>query len=667
MADMFPGLALRPSWPYVGEVARSLLGVLLAIVLALRWSTEVGAAGAVAAGGAAAIAGATALQDSPHGRLPLVIGVSFGVGGAVLAGCLAALHGVVFAVFVTLWCLGAGAAWAISNNAGLVVAAGTAVLIVSGWLAQSASDAPHVGLLAVLGGLTQAVLVAAWPRQRWKVQRRALTDAYRQMADDTRRMAVDPNAELDPTPLLALREAHLLTERHAGFRPHTYRGMYALPERIAMTLNTLRRDTTATGASEVLLASADVLGAFGDRSKAARGDAQRALGRLDAAVAPLPSSLTPVAQRLRALVAEAAALHFTGSAPTGWVDDLRQPGILRAIGNAGAAVRQQLSGNSPILRHSIRLAAGVGIGALGALVTGVGEGYWIGLTVLMVLRPETAHTYTRCISKVIGTAGGVTLASAVTVFWHPTGVLAAVLAVAMLAIAYGCSGIGYIGYVPLSGAIAAAIVFLVDIDGGDDPAVMSRRILAVILGGALAVGSHVVLPDRSLVRLRQRAGELLKTEIDYASTVIRAFVHPLDHADDRLTTVWDRAIRARSAFEATSGSVRADAPAIRKWLTGYRAALNAVTGACVALEEQVPAARPATLDPRFVAAVDDYVDALQCEPPTASQPWHVDDRRLREADQQLREAGGLLGRQHAPQRMLLTETETITRSLLGLG
>ena len=89
---MFTGLALRTpgiSWPYAGEVTRSLLGVLLAVVAALHWGTGMGVPGAaIAAGGSAAIAGATALQDSPHGRLPLVVGVSFAMGAAVLVGSL---------------------------------------------------------------------------------------------------------------------------------------------------------------------------------------------------------------------------------------------------------------------------------------------------------------------------------------------------------------------------------------------------------------------------------------------------------------------------------------------------------------------------------------------------------------------------------------------------
>ena len=85
-----------------------------------------------------------------------------------------------------------------------------------------------------------------------------------------------------------------------------------------------------------------------------------------------------------------------------------------------------------------------------------------------------------------------------------------------------------------------------------------------------------------------------------------------------------------------------------------------------AAEDKVAAARPDALDPRFIVAVDDYVDALRGESPSAGQPWTVDARHLSETDQQLRDAAGLLERQDAAQRVLLTETETITRNLLGL-
>ena len=62
--------ALRPTTPDIGAVARSMLGVLAMVAVAL--AVDSGAA-ALWAAGAAAIAGAIALQDSPGGRVPLVI------------------------------------------------------------------------------------------------------------------------------------------------------------------------------------------------------------------------------------------------------------------------------------------------------------------------------------------------------------------------------------------------------------------------------------------------------------------------------------------------------------------------------------------------------------------------------------------------------------------
>ena len=137
----------------------------------------------------------------------------------------------------------------------------------------------------------------------------------------------------------------------------------------------------------------------------------------------------------------------------------------------------------------MRLAAAAGVGTALARITGMGHGYWIALTVLMVLRPETAHTYTRCVSRVVGDTAGIVVATAV------------MRAVASdrwswprcsrwcsSAIGYAVSGMGY---VHCSAALAAAIVFLIDIGGTADGATMGQRILATVLGGGLAVASHV--------------------------------------------------------------------------------------------------------------------------------------------------------------------------------
>jgi uncharacterized membrane protein YccC len=663
---MLRGLALRPSWPYVGEVARSLLGVLLAVVAALRWGLPSGAAGAaVAAGGTAAFVGVTAMQDRPHSRLPVVLGVTAGMAAAVLIGSLTSPHIALFVIAVAVWCLGAGMLWAVSASAGLVAAAATGLLVTCSATPTSLSSALTAALFAVVGGVTQVVLVAAWPRRRWHAQKDALAAAYRSLAVGADALADDPGAALDTTSLIALRESFTLTERQARRRPPAHRGLYGLPERIAMTLSALRHNADMPEVREVLSGAAVALASIGDTGRFARGGTQAALRRVQRAVDDIPSGTSAPARRLLSQLREAAALRFAGTAePTGRVQELRRTGIVGSLRGARDGMAAQLSWDSPILRHAVRLAAAAAVGSACARISGLGHGYWIALTVVMVLRPETAHTYTRCITRVLGNAVGITVATAITVLAHPSDLGGAVLAVLFLAVAYGVSGIGY---VPFSAALAAGIAFLLDIGAPTASEIFGEQLLATLIGGGLAVASHVLLPDRSLVRLRQRAGELLKAEIDYAATTVRFFVHPVTDPDAVLSAAWQRATRARSAFEAASGSVRADTAHLRRWLIAYRSALNAVTGACATLETQVPAASTAHLDRRFVTAVDDYVDALRGETPSGGQPWTIDVTHLSEAEQQLKDAAGFLGKQDTAQRVLIAEVETITRHLLAIS
>ena len=285
-------------------------------------------------------------------------------------------------------------------------------------------------------------------------------------------------------------------------------------------------------------------------------------------------------------------------------------------------MRGQLQWTSPILRHALRLSAATAVGTAVARFGGVGHGYWIALTVLMVLRPETAHTYTRCAGRVAAVAAGVVVASGLATLWHPTGLAAAALAMVFLGLTYVVVGFGFLA---LSASLAAALVFIIDI-AATEAAGFDERLIATAIGGTLAVVAHVVLPDDAMVRLRQRAGELLKTEIDYAATVINGFVHELDHPADKLSAAWQRAFRARAAFEAASGATRVDSRDLRRWLRSYRNALNAVTSSCTVLETSLPAHPSAALGREFVTAVDDYIVVLRGDPPS---PGHAVDRRHR--------------------------------------
>lgn len=655
------GLALRPTLPDVGGVLRSLLGVLLLAGAGLHWG---GPSTAIAAAGAAAIAGATALQDSPRGRVLLVVGVSTAMGVAVLLASTFSSYGVIFTVVVALWCFAAGMAWAWSANAGLIAAAGSALLVTLPPTTPSWSGTLMATALAVAGGLIQAALVAIWPRHRWRVQRDGLARAYRSLAEDARRLADDPRGQVDPEPLLWLREAFTLTDAQARRRPLAYRAWYGLPERISVTMTAIAGKSTGGDlGSRLLAAASDVLTAVAKPDRSQRQAAGYAMGRFDAVASTAEGSDTTLVERLSEQLREAVTLRFGDASPEAAdLTQFRRVGLPGRLGATATAVRDHLTWSSPVLRHALRLAAAAAVGVAVARFADIPHGYWIPLTVVMVLRPETAHTYTRCVGRVGGNVAGIVIASAVILLVHPSGFLAATLAVVFLGVAYAVSDFGYLA---LSAALAAAVVFLIDIGGPAGPGAMSDRLLATLIGGALAVLTHVALPDDALVRLRQRAGELLATETDYAATVIKAFVHRLDDPADALASAWERAFRARAAFEAAAGASWSQDRTFRRWLRSYRTALNAVTAACAALEASLPAQPPSALSRNFVVAVDSYVEALCGDPATPGSAWRVDVAKLTEAAQRVR--GELRGSDDATARVLVAEIGNITTHLVRIS
>jgi uncharacterized membrane protein YccC len=635
--------ALQLTTPDFGAVSRSLLGVLVVAAVALASASP---AAAVWAAGAAAIAGAIAMQDRPAGRVPLVIVVSLQLGVVVFLGALTASYSWVFIAVVAIWCFAAGMQWALGSNPGVVGAASAALLVVSPPVAPSVTGVVFSTLLTVVAGCVQAALIAVWPPQRWRVQRDALTLAYRKLAEDARRVAADREASVGTAPLTSLREAFV--DSDATQRPLAHHGGYRLPERITATLGALRGGDEAVAL--FLSPAADFLDAIASHDHTARRGAEYALARVDATAAAVTGPHTAAAQRFSQQLHEAAASRF---------GEFRRPDMIGSVLAAIDVMRGHLTWTSPVLRHAIRLSAATALGVAADRFVAVAHGHWIALTVLIVLRPETAHTYTRCVGRVAAAAVGVLVASALSSIWQPTGPSAVVMAVVFLGVTYAVARFGYLA---VTTAVAAMITFLLDIDPAKAGPI-TDMLFAVVIGGGLAVVAHVVLPDHGLIRLHQRAGELLKSEIDYAAAVVKAFVHELDHPAEALSAAWQRAFRARAAFEAASGATRADSRELRRWLRSYRAALNAVTSACTSLEGTLSSEPSTALTPEFVAAVDDYVDALRGAPPSAATPWTVDIDELTAANQQVREQGAGLAADNASARVLVAEVANITRSL----
>ena len=227
--------ALKPPTPDIGAVARSHIGVLAMAVLAL--AVDSGAA-AVWAAGAGVVCSAIALQDSPGGRVQLVVIVALQMGVAVFVGSLTSAYTVVFLVVIAVWCLGSGMQWALGSHAGLVGAAGSALVVVAPPDAPSVTSVALPTILTIAAGFVQAALIAVWPPQRWRTQSDALAWAYRSLAADARRIATDRDSPLEAAQLTWLRDAFADTQ--ATRRPEAYHGGHRLPERLMGALLALR-------------------------------------------------------------------------------------------------------------------------------------------------------------------------------------------------------------------------------------------------------------------------------------------------------------------------------------------------------------------------------------------------------------------------------------------
>ncbi|MHA0287452.1 FUSC family protein [Mycobacterium sp. C3-094] len=645
---MITAETMRAALPEAAPVLRSVVVTVAAALCAIRWGP---AGSATAVAGASAIAAVVALTQDPRGRTLRVLVVSIVMGVAILVGTAASTLFAIFVVAVGAWCALAALAWVWGAQAGLVASASGALLIVAGLTAPTWASTFGAAALAVGSGAVQAAVTAIWPPQRWRIQREALATAYRSLAADATRLAADAEESVASTePMVALRAAFIADTAQPKRRSAGYRNWYLVPGRIGSSMADV---AASAGATDVLHAAAATLTALADPDRAARGNVDAALRRLDAAVAAMGDG-APAAQRLSAHLHLAAARRPN--------DGLHvRPADLRArVRVALERLRTGVDRHSPVVRHAARLGVAVALACvLGRVISG-GDGTWIALTVLMVLRPETAHTYTRCVGRTAGVAAGALLVSCVAVVAHTAPAVFAVLAGVGLCVAHAASRYGYLA------AAAAVSVSAACILGIDHAAVLvdPRDVLiATAVGGALAVLAHVLMPDDPLTRLAQRAGELLKTEIDYAATVVKVYLHEIDSATEVRAAAWERTFRARAAFEAASGAARLVSAEQRRWLRCYRTVLNTITGSCATLEDNLPVDAFPQPHRSFVRAVDEYVEALCGEPGTAADPWSVDTEELTAAAERVRRSVPAHESVEGSARMLVSEIGAMTRAL----
>jgi hypothetical protein len=163
-----------------------------------------------------------------------------------------------------------------------------------------------------------------------------------------------------------------------------------------------------------------------------------------------------------------------------------------------SALRQALRWGSPNLRHAGALAIAVGASTILFRKTGLPNGYWMPMTVLIVLRSSFDDTVAFALARIGGTvagAGVVTLAIALS---RPSPPYLVLLSAAF---AWGCYALLRVNYAIFTFCITGYVAVLFALAGLPEQEIALYRIVATALGGGIAlIASRLFVEEGQLAR-----------------------------------------------------------------------------------------------------------------------------------------------------------------------
>lgn len=497
-------------------------------------------------------------------------------------------------LFVVAFC--AGLLVSGGPSATQVGIAATASALVLGHQARQPGAALHIGLLVLAGGIGQAILaVAGWPLRRHLPERRALAGLYSALAGLARTPAGSAVGPPLGEQLAAVRTTLYGLGHDNGPSVEAYRVLLDESERIRRELLVLGDyahrlgldpavhdatvavrsvlDGTATVLDEIasaLLAGREVPA---ERITPVRARVEQALQALDQDAESSRVTRHAAAARLRGLAGQLrAAVEATRTgAREGQARDDEPAAPWARVAAARlrdpvAVLRANLSPGSTVLRHAVRTAVLVAGSDLVLRLANVNRGYWVPLTIMVVLRPDFATTFQRASMRVAGTVVGLFVATAL-VHWVPGGQWYAIALIASLFFGMRIAGPGNLAIGAM--CLAGLVVVLLSLAGVAPHSLVLRRGVDTVIGGALAVAAILLRPSWERDVLPERLAELLRAYRRYTVAVADLTFDPA-----RLQRARSAARLARTNAEASVSRAEGEPVASRGQVELGRAVLT---------------------------------------------------------------------------------------------
>jgi uncharacterized membrane protein YccC len=494
----------------------------------------------------------------------ITAGLATGLGDSIVAS----------AILLTVCAFAAGQLLSVSPAAAQVGVAATASAIILGHLPAPPLQALLAGLAVFAGGLVQMLLaIVAWPLRRHGPERLALAALYSQIADLARHpistrtgpplgtAITDADAVLngaghDHGPSV---EAYRILLDEAVRARHDLLVLAAYADRLhregLLDLELLVRGALTCTADflEEVAAALTAGRAFDGRVS---GTARAAIAGATTASAAMHDSvsaraagarLASLAGKLRAMIATTTTGAEEGrtdedASGTAWTARLRNP---------VAVIQANLDLRSSALRHALRLAILLPLTDVITRLGGLERGYWVPLTILVVLRPDFSTTFQRGLLRGIGTIVGVAVGTVLVHLVVSDGAVAMILLLGVFFFLMRFAGPNNVGL--SSVCLSALVVVLLSLAGFPAAETAWARSIDTLIGGALALVAALLWPVWERTQVADRLADLLAAYRDYLLVVVDS-----GSTRERRSAARSNARLARSNAEASVDRARSE-------------------------------------------------------------------------------------------------------------
>ncbi|MCA0397155.1 MAG: FUSC family protein [Bacteroidetes bacterium] len=209
-----------------------------------------------------------------------------------------------------------------------------------------------------------------------------------------------------------------------------------------------------------------------------------------------------------------------------------------------------ISIHSNIFRHSIRVSLALLAGFFISHILPFGHGYWVLLTIIVILKPAYSLTKQRNVERLLGTLGGAVIGGALLWFVRDQHVLLLLMIFCMV-FTYSMLRVKY-----LPAVVAMTIYILIAfhfLKPGDFTLVLRDRLIDTFVGSAIAFVALIAIPPKwEHEHIQELLMETIRANAAYLKAITKPFLkEPLTNLDYKLTRkeVFVRLANLSDAFQ----------------------------------------------------------------------------------------------------------------------